>query len=65
MAPLVMSEIAPLKKSDSRKGVPATQNRNANPITTKQKLILISHEQSQFLWPSRTDTVNLAILPFF
>jgi hypothetical protein len=37
------------KKSDTRKDLPAIQNRSVNTITTKQKLILISHEQSRFL----------------
>jgi hypothetical protein len=37
------------KKSDARKDLPVTQSRSVNPITTKQKLILISHEQSTFL----------------
>jgi hypothetical protein len=37
------------KKSDTRKDLPVTQHRSINPITTKQKLIWISHEQSRFL----------------
>jgi hypothetical protein len=54
-----------LSKSDTRKDLPITQNRSLNPITTKQKLIPISHEKSRFPWLSRTYAVNLAILPLF
>jgi hypothetical protein len=37
------------KKSDRRKDLPVTRNRNANRTITKQKILPIAHEESRSL----------------
>jgi hypothetical protein len=54
-----------LKKSGIRKDLPVTRNRNANRTAIKEKLLLITHQESRSLSILRNYPVNLSRIQLF